>query len=119
MIYSEAKPRILWGFWWTHQDLNLGPLACEASALTELSYASTGEQIMASLMGVSQDPGRAPGPNLLHCAAASRFPAALPVTARVGTPSPLSLGRSNRLQRVFVLDVLFRSPGIPAGCQHG
>jgi hypothetical protein len=29
-------------FWWTHQDLNLGPLACEASALTGLSYASTG-----------------------------------------------------------------------------
>ena len=28
-------------FWWTHQDLNLGPLACEASALTGLSYAST------------------------------------------------------------------------------
>lgn len=26
--------------WWTQQDLNLRPLACEASALTELSYAS-------------------------------------------------------------------------------
>ncbi len=28
---------------WTHLDLNQGPLACEASALTELSYASTGK----------------------------------------------------------------------------
>ncbi len=28
-------------FWWTQQDLNLRPLACEASALTGLSYAST------------------------------------------------------------------------------
>jgi hypothetical protein len=27
--------------WWTHLDLNQGPLACEASALTGLSYAST------------------------------------------------------------------------------
>jgi hypothetical protein len=33
--------------WWTHQDLNLGPLACEASALTGLSYASTGKRIIA------------------------------------------------------------------------
>jgi hypothetical protein len=33
-------------FWWTHQDLNLGPLACEASALTGLSYASTGNGII-------------------------------------------------------------------------
>src|ERR1019366_7385386 len=28
--------------WWTHLDSNQGPLACEASALTGLSYASTG-----------------------------------------------------------------------------
>jgi hypothetical protein len=34
-------------FWWTHRDLNLGPLACEASALTGLSYASTGNRIIA------------------------------------------------------------------------
>ncbi len=34
-------------FWWTHQDLNLGPLACEASALTGLSYASTANRIIA------------------------------------------------------------------------
>ena len=27
--------------WWTHLDSNQGPLACEASALTGLSYAST------------------------------------------------------------------------------
>src|SRR5579872_5033181 len=33
--------------WWTHQDLNLGPLACEASALTGLSYASTEDGIIA------------------------------------------------------------------------
>jgi hypothetical protein len=29
--------------WWTHLDSNQGPLACEASALTGLSYASTGK----------------------------------------------------------------------------
>jgi hypothetical protein len=32
--------------WWTHQDLNLGPLACEASALTGLSYASTEMELL-------------------------------------------------------------------------
>ena len=32
--------------WWTHLDLNQGPLACEASALTGLSYASTGENAL-------------------------------------------------------------------------
>src|SRR5579863_3287452 len=31
------------GIWWTHLDSNQGPLACEASALTGLSYASTGK----------------------------------------------------------------------------
>jgi hypothetical protein len=34
-------------FWWTHLDLNQGPLACEASALTGLSYASTEPSIIA------------------------------------------------------------------------
>src|SRR5580704_536951 len=38
---------VLWDYWWTHQDLNLGPLACEASALTGLSYASAGDGIIA------------------------------------------------------------------------
>jgi hypothetical protein len=33
--------------WWTHLDLNQGPLACEASALTGLSYASTEPPIIA------------------------------------------------------------------------
>ena len=41
--------------WWTHQDLNLGPLACEASALTGLSYASTvGLGLLRRLAGVTR-----------------------------------------------------------------
>ncbi len=41
--------------WWTHQDLNLGPLACEASALTGLSYASTvGSGLLRRLAGVTR-----------------------------------------------------------------
>jgi hypothetical protein len=38
--FSEMRKNVETG-WWTQQDLNLRPLACEASALTELSYAST------------------------------------------------------------------------------
>ena len=47
---SLGKLRILNGVrgsWWTHLDLNQGPLACEASALTGLSYASTRRSIIA------------------------------------------------------------------------
>lgn len=39
ITFEQRKPRI---YWWTHLDSNQGPLACEASALTGLSYASTG-----------------------------------------------------------------------------
>ena len=40
---SEPLTAANLGFiWWTHLDSNQGPLACEASALTGLSYASTG-----------------------------------------------------------------------------
>src|SRR5208337_5625009 len=42
-LSPSARARTIW---WTHQDLNLGPLACEASALTGLSYASTGNRII-------------------------------------------------------------------------
>src|SRR5579875_2746237 len=43
--------------WWTHLDLNQGPLACEASALTELSYASTaGVEIMDRCRAMPQEP---------------------------------------------------------------
>ena len=37
---------LLGNLWWTHLDLNQGPLACEASALTVLSYASTERRII-------------------------------------------------------------------------
>jgi hypothetical protein len=36
------EPQSVGFVWWTHLDSNQGPLACEASALTGLSYASTG-----------------------------------------------------------------------------
>lgn len=40
--------------WWTHLDSNQGPLACEASALTGLSYASTGRRIIAPAPSLSK-----------------------------------------------------------------
>jgi hypothetical protein len=49
-VTSEKAPQSLRyerkNDWWTHQDLNLGPLACEASALTGLSYASTEKELL-------------------------------------------------------------------------
>ncbi len=38
--WTLTKNVMVWA-WWTHLDSNQGPLACEASALTGLSYAST------------------------------------------------------------------------------
>src|SRR5271170_2902772 len=43
--------------WWTHLDSNQGPLACEASALTGLSYASTGEGDYRAVRAASQERG--------------------------------------------------------------
>src|SRR6266404_969838 len=42
VTYSISILGKCWRIWWTHLDSNQGPLACEASALTGLSYASTG-----------------------------------------------------------------------------
>ncbi len=50
----DAAGRIL--DWWTHLDSNQGPLACEASALTGLSYASTGEPDYRAARACPQDP---------------------------------------------------------------
>ncbi len=47
MAGPKTIQEILERKWWTQQDLNLRPLACEASALTGLSYASTGSWIIA------------------------------------------------------------------------
>jgi len=46
-IKSDKVAVAVGASWWTHLDLNQGPLACEASALTGLSYASTGTRIIA------------------------------------------------------------------------
>src|SRR5208337_3909087 len=43
--------------WWTHLDSNQGPLACEASALTGLSYASTGAWDYRAARATSQERG--------------------------------------------------------------
>src|ERR1700735_4654586 len=43
--------------WWTHLDSNQGPLACEASALTGLSYASTGASDYRAARAASQERG--------------------------------------------------------------
>src|SRR5581483_5152239 len=45
---ADASEAVISAYrWWTHLDLNQGPLACEASALTGLSYASTRRLIIA------------------------------------------------------------------------
>src|SRR6266478_7823525 len=46
-LYCANRAELERNFWWTHLDSNQGPLACEASALTGLSYASTGKRIIA------------------------------------------------------------------------
>src|SRR5258707_13859559 len=43
--------------WWTHLDSNQGPLACAASALTGLSYASTGASDYRAARAASQERG--------------------------------------------------------------
>ena len=47
--------------WWTHLDSNQGPLACEASALTGLSYASTGATDYRAARATSQESGSCDG----------------------------------------------------------
>src|SRR6202051_1298799 len=54
---SRPRSAIAKYFWWTHLDSNQGPLACEASALTGLSYASTGASDYRAARAASQERG--------------------------------------------------------------
>lgn len=49
---ADGEERFIW---WTHLDSNQGPLACEASALTGLSYASTGKTDYRAVRPASQE----------------------------------------------------------------
>src|SRR5271155_1478966 len=55
VTYSISTLGKCWRIWWTHLDSNQGPLACEASALTGLSYASTGVGDYRAVRAASQE----------------------------------------------------------------
>src|SRR5712692_7373565 len=69
--------------WWTHLDSNQGPLACEASALTGLSYAST-----ASLELSRRGHGVASPTSLLRSLRISRDAPAGPASSVPSASSP-------------------------------
>src|SRR5208337_5324642 len=58
VTYSRSSLGKYWRIWWTHLDSNQGPLACEASALTGLSYASTGGWNYRAARATSQESSR-------------------------------------------------------------